>query len=459
MMTASPIPDDKTIGYHFQEGKKSFDKGQYASAESSFEHTKRLLRCRLQAPLDPEQREKTKQAVVNMDGWIDACRKGTPMPALPAMPQKMALHSTGDSTTSHPSPGVQGGIASPLMSGPGLTREQALVEFTRQMDDLIGLKEFKQELRTFMNVIAMKMLLGGTKPSCHLVLTGNPGTGKTTVAKLLGDYLYGIGYLAKGHMVEGDEAKLCGTHVGEAQVNTAQAFDQARGGVLFIDEAYTLARGGDNSFGQKVIDVMTHRLDQDRGEMIVIAAGYEKEMQEFLEKNPGLKGKFTRTINFPDYSAAELVAISRRFLGQNRVTAEPEFFAKAHVLCSLKTMFPNRMNANARFVREGIVEQSFGPMADRIMPTNPSPADDSWKVVHANDLLFDKLTGIPWSQVDPDQLEWELTRENGDVIQMDADTVGQYFANMTDHRVLDEGQPELTPASKQYLAELVETVN
>lgn len=458
MMTGIQIPDERVVAAHFNEGVSSYEKGQLVVAETCFNHTKRLLLCRLQAPIDDSARQESEKALEFVNGFLDACQKGTPMPALPAVSSKMAMHSTGVATATDNAPSAKSGLKSPFTSGASLTREEALMRFKQQLDDLVGLKEFKQELSTFMNTVALKMLLGGTRPSCHLVLTGNPGTGKTTVAKLLGDFLYGIGYLDKGHLVRGDEAVLCGTHVGEAQVNTENAFKQARGGILFIDEAYTLARGGENSYGQKVIDVITHRLDEDRGDLIVVAAGYKEEMEDLLRKNPGLKGKFTKSIHLPDYSASEMVAISKRFLAENRATAEPEFFMRAHVLCSLKTMFPDRLNANARFVREGIVENSFGPMADRVIPTNPSPSEEGWKVMLAADLPFEKLTGISWSAIDLSALQWELTREDGSVIPMEASDVGQYFAKMTDHRVLDDGQPELTPASKEYLAELMRSV-
>ena len=145
--------------------------------------------------------------------------------------------------------------------------------------------------------------------SQHLVFSGNPGTGKTTVARILAQLYKEIGVLSSGHLVEVDRSGLVAGYVGQTAIKTQEKIDEAIGGVLFIDEAYTLVKEQSNDFGQEAIDTLLKAMEDNRRNLIVIVAGYTNEMNKFIESNPGLKSRFNKYIEFPDYSLCELEQI------------------------------------------------------------------------------------------------------------------------------------------------------
>ena len=180
-----------------------------------------------------------------------------------------------------------------------------------KLNGMVGLSAVKQEISNLAAYLNLQIRRGETNTfqGKHYVFTGNPGTGKTTVARIMADVFRTLGVLSRGQLVEADRSKLVSGYSGQTAIKTNQLIDSAMGGVLFIDEAYTLKSGDNDSFGGEAIDTLLKRLEDDRGKFICIVAGYTDQMHDFIDSNPGLKSRFTQTIHFDDYNPDELTQI------------------------------------------------------------------------------------------------------------------------------------------------------
>ena len=199
-------------------------------------------------------------------------------------------------------------------------------ECLRKLDGLVGLSAVKKEIGSLAAFLNLQIKRGETNTfqGKHYVFTGNPGTGKTTVARIMADVFKTLGILSRGHLVEADRAKLVAGYSGQTAIKTNQLIDTAMGGVLFIDEAYTLKSSDNDAFGAEAVDTLLKRLEDDRGKFICIVAGYTDQMHDFIDSNPGLKSRFTQTIHFDDYTPEELTQIFLNLaVGKNFVIDEP----------------------------------------------------------------------------------------------------------------------------------------
>ena len=226
-----------------------------------------------------------------------------------------------------------------------------------ELNALVGLKTVKEEIYRLVDLLRVQQMrkekgLANRGTSRHMVFYGNPGTGKTTVARLLADIYRELGLLPTGQLVEVDRAGLVGGYVGQTAIKTSEVIEQAVGGVLFIDEAYTLtANKGQNDFGQEAVDTILKAMEDYRDEMVVIVAGYTDLMKEFLHTNPGLMSRFNYFIEFPDYTPKELVEILELQCKKNEYTLSKGAKKKATALFKERCENKPENFANAREVR------------------------------------------------------------------------------------------------------------
>ena len=243
-------------------------------------------------------------------------------------------------------------------------------EIRAELDSLVGLDSVKEQVDTLMALLQVQRQraehgLATAETSHHLVFYGNPGTGKTTVARLVAEMYGSLGLLERGHLVEVDRARLVGQYVGHTAFKTNRAIRRALDGVLFVDEAYALTPPGPSSvdFGAEAVETLIKRMEDHRGRLVVIVAGYPKLMNQFLDSNPGLRSRFSREIEFPDYDDHDLVAIIRKLAADNEYSIDDD----ADGL--LRTIFHRARSkpgfGNARFART-LFEQAVNRQALRL---------------------------------------------------------------------------------------------
>lgn len=299
-----------------------------------------------------------------------------------------------------PTPGTPGNagsgtppVAAAKADGPAvqvdvqLPPTRGIEDLLAELDELVGLAKVKAEVRRLTSLLQIQQLrsergLPTIEASKHLVFSGNPGTGKTTVARLLSQIYRAVGVVSKGHLVETDRSKLVAGYVGQTALKTQQTLEASLGGMLLIDEAYALARGGENDFGREAIDTLVKFMEDHRDDLAIVAAGYVAEMQDFIDTNPGLKSRFTRTVDFPDYSTDELVTIFLKLGEKNRYHCSDDALARVREMIDGEPR--TRGFGNARFVRN-LFETAVAHQAMRLAPLS-DPSDEQLTTLVAADI-------------------------------------------------------------------------
>ena len=250
-----------------------------------------------------------------------------------------------------------------------------LNEVMKNLDTLIGLASVKNEVRQLTSFIdiQLKRKARGLKVApitYHCVFTGNPGTGKTTIARILGGIYREMGVVKKGQLIETDRSGLVAEYVGQTAVKTNKIIDSALDGVLFIDEAYSLVQGGEKDYGREAIATLLKRMEDDRDRLVVILAGYTDEMKCFIDSNPGLQSRFNRYIEFPDYSAEELAKIFLMYAEKNQYTCNKDVQTSIVNVMEVAVQNKDRNFGNARYVRN-LFEKAIQRQAVRLSTVVP----------------------------------------------------------------------------------------
>ena len=270
-------------------------------------------------------------------------------------------------------------------------KEKSLEELMEELDSLVGLDAVKQDLTNLINLIKVRKMReerGMKQPdiTLHLVFAGNPGTGKTTVARLLAKIYKALGVVTGGQLVEVDRSDLVVGYIGQTAARTAEVIDSAIGGILFIDEAYTLTAGKDEKdFGKEALDTLLKRMEDNRDNLIVIVAGYTELMEEFVNSNPGLKSRFNKNIFFKDYTGEELYRIFESMSRKQEYTPDEETAAYIRTYLDRRARAHEENFANAREVRN-YIERCIERQASRIV-AEKDVSDDQLRTLTLSDCL------------------------------------------------------------------------
>lgn len=296
---------------------------------------------------------------------------------LPAQPERVGQAAAPPAA---PAAGADAGAAARA------ELERALAE----LDRLVGLEEVKRLVRELTDFVEVQRRRQEqhlvTEPTVlHAVFRGNPGTGKTTVARLLARIYQALGLLERGHLVEVERADLVGEYIGHTAQRTREQVRRALGGILFVDEAYSLARGGEKDFGKEAIDVLVKAMEDYRGRFVLILAGYRLEMEYFLLQNPGLRSRFPIQIDFPDFDIPQLVSICELMFAEREYRASPEALEQLRRMLARPEWALRVAQGNARLVRN-LVERAVRRQASRVVREDRRSREELMEITAA-DLL------------------------------------------------------------------------
>lgn len=269
------------------------------------------------------------------------------------------------------------------------THQQNSSDNMSELKALIGLAKVKEEvasLRNYVNVQRKREAAGLKKlpVSYHCVFSGSPGTGKTTVARIVAGIYKELGILKKGHLVEVQRSDLVAEYIGQTAPKTNAKIDEALDGVLFIDEAYTLSSGGQNDYGMEAINTLLKRMEDDRDRLVVILAGYSNEIKQFIDSNPGLESRFNRYIHFEDYTDKELMDIFEFNLRKSQYEITKDAYIEVWGVIRNKVANKDSRFGNARYVRN-LFEKIIQKQADRISKID-RPTKSQLSLITINDI-------------------------------------------------------------------------
>lgn len=354
----------------FQELPPLFD--QIASLETLMIRQANLI-ARIDGRLKETEQQAIHQIAVELQRHLGDCgedRNGNSQSKLPATITKDLAFAEKASHSNQPANDPQAELPNEVVYEQ-TTKQRTLEAVLSDLDSLIGLDAIKHEVRSLINFLSLQNKreaagLPKTDIGLHLVFAGNPGTGKTTVARLIGEAFRAMGILSKGHMIETDRSGLVAEYAGQTAVKTNQRIDEALDGVLFIDEAYGLvAANHEDPYGHEAIQTLLKRAEDDRHRLAIILAGYPNEMGVLLKSNPGLQSRFSKTLSFPDYSPLELGKIFGSLLESHHYRITPKGRLKVIAHLATQHQSKNEGYGNGREVRN-LFETTILRMANRL---------------------------------------------------------------------------------------------